>query len=82
MNDGMTVVAACKEVGIPRCTFYDVVNKNPEAVTEYQEIVDANYRHQLGLILFHKNEILQKVIEDGLSAVSYTHLTLPTILLV
>jgi DNA invertase Pin-like site-specific DNA recombinase len=67
MNDGMTVVAACKEVGIPRSTFYDVVNKNPEAVTEYQEIVDANYRHQLGLILFHKNEILQKVIEDGLS---------------
>jgi hypothetical protein len=63
----MTVVDACKEVGIPRSTFYDVVKKNPEAVTEYQEIVDANARHQLGLILFHKNEILQKVIEDGLS---------------
>ena len=67
MNNGMTVVAACKEVGIPRSTFYDVVKKNPEAVTEYQEIVDANARHQLGLILFHKTEILQKVIEDGLS---------------
>ncbi len=67
MNDGMTVVAACKEVGIPRSTFYDVVKKNPEAVTEYQDIVDANYRHQLGLILFHKTEILEKVIEDGLS---------------
>ena len=39
MNDGMTVVAACKEVGIPRSTYYDVVKKNPEAVTEYQEIV-------------------------------------------
>ena len=67
MNDGMTVVAACKEVGIPRSTFYDVVNKNPEAVAEYQEIVEANARRQLGLILFHKTEILQKVIEDGLS---------------
>ena len=67
MNDGMTVIDACKEVGIPRSTFYDVVNKNPEAITEYQEIVEANDRHQLGLILFHKNEILQKVIEDGLS---------------
>ncbi len=67
MNDGMTVVAACEEVGIPRSTFYDVVKKNPEVVTEYQEIVDANYRHQLSLILFHKTEILQKVIEDGLS---------------
>ena len=34
---------------------------------EYQKIVEANARHQLGLILFHKNGILQKVIEDGLS---------------
>jgi len=67
MNDGMTVVAACKEVGIPRSTYYDVVKKNPEAVTEFQEIVEGNARHQLGVILFHKNEILQKVIEDGLS---------------
>jgi predicted transcriptional regulator len=67
MNDGMTVVDACKEVGIPRSTFYDVVKKNPEAVTGYQEIVEANARHQLGVILFHKNEILEKVIEDGLS---------------
>jgi len=23
MNDGMTVIAACKEVGIPRSTFHD-----------------------------------------------------------
>ncbi len=67
MNDGKTVVAACKEVGIPRSTFYDVVNKNPEAVNNYQEIVDVNARHQLGLILFHKTEILEKVIDDGLS---------------
>ena len=34
MNDGMTVVDACNEVGMPRSTFYDVVKKNPEAVTE------------------------------------------------
>jgi predicted transcriptional regulator len=67
MNDGMTVVDACKEVGIPRSTYYDVVKKNPEAITGYQEIVEANARHQLGVILFHKNEILEKVIENGLS---------------
>ena len=67
MNDGMTVVDACNEVGMPRSTFYDVVKKNPEAVTEYQEIVEGNARYQLGVILFHKNEILEKVIEDGLS---------------
>ena len=65
MNDGMTVVSACKEVGIPRSTFYDVVKKNPEAVTEYQEIVDANARHQLGLILFHKTEIFRRSSKMG-----------------
>ncbi len=67
MNDGMTVVDACREVGMPRSSFYAIVKNNPEAVAEYQEIVEANARYQLGLILFHKNEIHQKVIEDGLS---------------
>jgi hypothetical protein len=65
MNDGLTVGAACKEAGIPGSTFYDVVKKNSEAVTEYQEMVEANARYHLALILFHKNEILQTVIEDG-----------------
>jgi ACT domain-containing protein len=67
MNNGMTVVDACQEVGVPRSTFYDIVKKNPEAIAEYQEIVEANARQQLGLILFHKTEMLQRVIEDGLS---------------
>jgi ACT domain-containing protein len=67
MNNGMTVVDACQEVGVPRSTFYDIVKKNPEAIAEYQEIVEANARQQLGLILFHKTEILHRVIEDGLS---------------
>ena len=43
------------------------MKKNPEAVTEYQEIVEAKARYQLGVIFFHKNEILQKVIKDGQS---------------
>ena len=67
MNEGMTVVDACNEVGIPRSTYYDIVKKNPEVVAEYQEIIEANARQQLGLILFHKTEILHRVIEDGLS---------------
>ena len=37
----MTVVAACKEVGIPRSTFYDVVKKKIEVIAEYLEIVDV-----------------------------------------
>ena len=67
MNDGMTVVDACEEVGIPRSTYYDIIKNNPEVIAEYQEMVEANAKEQLGMILLHKNQILQKIIEDGLS---------------
>ena len=67
MNNGMTVVEACQTVGMPRSTFYYVVDKDPEAIAGFQAIIDANKREQLGLILLTKTEMLRKVIEDGLS---------------
>jgi len=67
MNIGMTIVDACREVGIPRSTFYDICKRNPKAVAKVQEIIEANAQQQLGLILSHKTEILQKVISDGLA---------------
>ena len=67
MNNGMTVVDACDEVGLPRSTYYDIINKHPEAIAEYQEMIEANARMQLGLILYSKSEILQKLIAEGLS---------------
>jgi hypothetical protein len=67
MNSGMTVVDACKEVGIPRSTYYHLIKTHPEAMAEYQEMVDANARNQFGLILSNKTQILEKIIEDGLS---------------
>ena len=67
MNSGMTVVEACRAVGMPRSTFYYIMDKNPEAMAEVQAIIDANNREQLGLILMTKTEMLCKIIEDGLS---------------
>jgi hypothetical protein len=67
MNDGMTVVEACREVGMPRSSFYYIVENNPEAIAEAQAIIEANNREQLGLILACKNEILRKVINAGLA---------------
>ena len=67
MNNGMTIIDACREVGVPRSTFYDICKRNPEAVAKVQEIIEANAQQQLGLILSHKTEILQKVISDGLA---------------
>ena len=68
MNSGMTTVDACQEVGLSRSSFYDIIKNNPEAIAEYQEMVQPNaqnqpldvttdkanpcHAHQVGLILF------------------------------
>lgn len=51
MFGGMTVVDACREVGMPRSTFYYLVENNPEAIAYIQAVIDINNREQLGLIL-------------------------------
>jgi hypothetical protein len=67
MNAGMSVVDACRMVGMPRSSFYYIVENNPEAMAEAQAIIEASNREQLGLILASKNEILRKVINAGLA---------------
>jgi ACT domain-containing protein len=67
MNAGMSVVEACKAVGMPRSSFYYIVEKNPEAIADIQKIIDISNREQLVLILQHKMEILENIIQDGLS---------------
>ena len=66
MNAGMTVVEACREVGIARSSFYYIVENNPEAIAEIQDIINASNREQPGMMLRSMNELLRKVIEDGL----------------
>jgi hypothetical protein len=67
MNSGMTVVDACREVGMPRSSFYYIVENNPRAIADIQTIKDASNREQLALILQNKMEIFEKIIQDGLS---------------
>jgi hypothetical protein len=67
MNSGMTVVDACREVGMPRSSFYYIVENNPRAIADIQTIIDASNREQLALILHNKMEIFEKIIQDGLS---------------
>jgi len=67
LNNGMNVVEACRAVGMPRSTYYYIVKNNPEAFAEYQDIIAANARERLGLILLNQTAILQKLIEDGLA---------------
>ena len=68
MNIGMTVVEACKAVGMPRSSFYYIMENNPDAFAEMQARIDANNREQLAMIQLSKTELLRKIIQDGLSA--------------
>jgi hypothetical protein len=54
-------------VGMPRSSFYYILENNLESIAEVQATIDANNREQLGLILLGKTEILRKVIEAGLA---------------
>jgi len=67
MNSGMTVVEACREVGMARSSFYFIVEHNPRAIADIQAIIDISNREQLALILQNKMEIFEKIIQDGLS---------------
>ena len=65
-NDGMTVVAACKVVGLPRSTFYDICKRNPERIEAFNKMIEASEREELSMILTSQVSILDRVIEDGL----------------
>jgi len=52
---------------MPRSSFYYIVENNPEAIADIQASNDINNREQLGMILFHNPEILEKILHDGLS---------------
>ena len=61
------VNAACREVGIPRSTFYDICVKNPQLLADHQESLDEMSRVEYFMILTKKEAILEKVLEDGLA---------------
>ena len=67
MQEGMTAVDACQEVGLPRSTFYDIVKKNPEALAEVQDLINYNQHEQLLMILTSRIHIFRKIIADGLA---------------
>lgn len=67
INNGMTVVNACQEVGMPRSSYYYILEHNPEYFAEVQDLVRENEMQGLALILATQIETLEKVIDDALA---------------
>ena len=54
MNEGLTVRDACLEVGIPRSTFYNIIARDTEAIAVFQDMVIANHRERLWMVLVNQ----------------------------
>ena len=67
MNEGMNVTDACHEVGMPRSTYYYIVNREEESIALFLDMVRANESYNLWTILQTQNPILEKIIQDGLA---------------
>ncbi len=50
MNSGMKVVEACRAGGIPRSSFYYIIEKIPEAIAEMQALIDTTNRELKGRV--------------------------------
>ena len=64
-QDGLSISAACREVGIPRSTYYLILDTETEALLEYQKIIRVNDRLELLRILAIRDEVLEKLIEKA-----------------
>ncbi len=64
---GMTIRDACKEVGLPRSSFYFIFHNNPEAFAEIQEFIKANEKREFLMLLVSHRAILDELIQDALS---------------
>jgi len=66
MNSGSCVSKACREVGIPRSSFYAVITREREAVREFQDMVAANNRSDLLILLANKTAVLRTLVQEAL----------------
>jgi ACT domain-containing protein len=64
-NNGMSFVKVCKEVGIPRSTFYGFCKRHPDAIATFQQMQIEAGMQQLTLILVNQFDILERVIQDA-----------------
>ena len=66
-TDGMTIVSACREVGIRRGAFYRFINHNPGIMDTIKELQLASNLNQLLRIFENQLNVLEELMLDGLS---------------
>jgi len=64
---GMSIVKACRKVGISRNTFYHFCVHHPDAIASFQEMQQSANMQQFELILENQFKVLERIVEEGLS---------------
>jgi len=67
MSEGMTVIAACQEVGMDPRTFRKYLGDAKESGALFQEMLSQSSREQIGILLGYRGVILEKLMADALS---------------
>ena len=66
-SDGISIVEACREVGIARSTFYLFCDSNPDVIADFQELERFHAREQYVTILMNKTKMIECLCEDAVS---------------
>lgn len=66
-NQGTSISAACKQVGIPRSTFYAICDREPNLMRSIQDEIMETTREELAMVITTRVSMLNKTIQDGLA---------------
>ena len=66
-KDGISIVKACRELGIARSTFYNICQAHPDIVANIQERLERSNREQLAAIIDTRMQVLNTILEEALA---------------
>jgi len=64
---GMSISAACRQLGIARSSFYEIHKQCPELFGDLHEQIESTNREQIALILSQRTAAVEKLILECLS---------------
>lgn len=67
MHKGETQEKACEGVGVSVSAFVEWRDKDPDAISTFQDILSETHREEIADILLNRTTILRKMIDDAMS---------------
>ena len=65
MEEGTTITNACRQVGMPRSTFYSMIHQHPEILGQFQASLQLSSREQLMMIIGNRSRLLRELLDKA-----------------